>query len=286
MISFDTILREARVSSQRMLVLRNSTADLGAAVFTVADERPDLFRAYQHTQGDRVKAAMTRASIVASFIGHSPKVAVFVQMYEVAGYRPMTQAEYQSLPEHLELFEYGYGRMEDRDATLAFDLRPLPHFAEWKGRLVIGWPGREVGWHRWADQNTFPVVAIHEDSLLRRHMPEWHDLVLTWQELKSIPAAWGSRLSQWRGIYFIFDVAQRQGYVGSASGADNLLGRWSNYASSGHGGNKRLRTCNPADLRFSILQRTSPDTPREEVEKLERAWKVRLHTREYGLNDN
>ena len=41
---------------------------------------------------------------------------------------------------------------------------------------------------------------------------------------------WKSALSQWRGVYFIFDATDGKGYVGSAYGSGNLLGRWLNYA--------------------------------------------------------
>jgi hypothetical protein len=47
---------------------------------------------------------------------------------------------------------------------------------------------------------------------------------------------------EWRGIYYIFDVSDGKGYVGSAYGNDDLLGRWMNYTSVGHGGN-RLISC-------------------------------------------
>jgi hypothetical protein len=57
-------------------------------------------------------------------------------------------------------------------------------------------------------------------------------------------------MAQWRGIYLIWDTSRR---VGSACGADNILGRWRDYARTGHGGNRELRSSDPADLRFSIL---------------------------------
>jgi hypothetical protein len=84
----------------------------------------------------------------------------------------------------------------------------------------------------------------------------------------------------------VFDVKKNMGYVGSAYGAENLFGRWLNYAATGHGGNKQLRKSHPEDLRFSILQLTAPEMPADEVIQLEGTWKRRLHTREYGLNDN
>ena len=79
---------------------------------------------------------------------------------------------------------------------------------------------------------------------------------------------------------------RRAGYVGSAYGAENILGRWRSYAKTGHGGNRSLRASAPADLRFSILQRTSPDLEASDVIALEASWKDRLHTRQFGLNLN
>ena len=74
--------------------------------------------------------------------------------------------------------------------------------------------------------------------------------------------------------------------MGAAYGKDNILGRWLGYAKTGHGGNKLLRPRQPDGFRFSILQRVSPDMEPNEVMRLESSWKTRLHTREFGLNDN
>lgn len=112
-------------------------------------------------------------------------------------------------------------------------------------------------------------------------------LALGWQELQTLPISWRNALSHWRGIYYIHDSASGKGYVGSAYGADNLLGRWMGYAASGHGGNRLLRGLDPAGFAFSILQRTSPDMEADAVVALESSWKERLHTRQpFGLNDN
>jgi hypothetical protein len=94
-------------------------------------------------------------------------------------------------------------------------------------------------------------------------------------------------MSQWRGIYYIFDVSDHKGYVGSAYGKDNIVGRWENYATSGHGGNKLLRGRDPANFRFSVLQRVAPDLSPDDVIKIETSWKARLKTKKpYGLNEN
>jgi hypothetical protein len=72
-------------------------------------------------------------------------------------------------------------------------------------------------------------------------MPDWKDCTLTWAELSTLPRKWRDTLRHWRGVYYIFDKSDGKGYVGSAYGEDNILGRWENYAVTGHGGNVLLR---------------------------------------------
>jgi hypothetical protein len=174
----------------------------------------------------------------------------------------------------------------DRPSILWFDLKKMDFYADWSGRLVISWPGGERSWWRWADRNEFAVDAILPAKALEQSMPLWTQLTLSWAELKTLPAAWRAKLSEWRGIYFILDQSDGRGYVGSAYGSENILGRWLRYADTGHGGNKQLRRRNPTNFRFSILQRVSPDMEAEEVIQIESAWKDRLSTRNHGLNEN
>lgn len=154
------------------------------------------------------------------------------------------------------------------------------------GRLTINWPGKELSWFRLAEKNTFSITAISEENRFVKAMPAWPELNLTWAQLQVMPQSWKARLAEWRGVYLVFDTERKAGYVGSAAGSDNILGRWLTYARSGHGGNVQLKASNPASLRFSILQRTSPDLPVAEVVALETNWKARLHTQEFGLNSN
>ena len=117
-------------------------------------------------------------------------------------------------------------------------------------------------------------------------MPDWDELVFGWDELKVLPEKWRITLSQWRRVYFIFDPSDGQGYVGSAYGDENIMGRWLNYAASGHGGNRELRQRDPSSFEFSILQRVSPDMEPSDVIRIETKWKDRLHTRDFGMNRN
>lgn len=138
-------------------------------------------------------------------------------------------------------------------------------------------------------RNLFSMIdAVLEDSGLDAAMKKWDQIDSTWEELSVLPTRLKSKLSEWRGIYYIFDTSDRKGYVGSAYGESNLLGRWLNYAARGDGGNKLLRSPrDPRKFRFTILQRVSPDMNATEVTQLEKSWKIRLHTHAPdGLNDN
>jgi hypothetical protein len=132
-----------------------------------------------------------------------------------------------------------------------------------------------------------PILTISEESVLDAAMPKWDEINFAWNELGLLPSPWKQALSQWRGIYYIFDTSDGQGYVGSAYGSDNILGRWLTYSATGHGGNRLLRQRKPLGFRFSILERVSPDMDAADVIRLESSWKERLHTRApHGLNDN
>jgi hypothetical protein len=132
------------------------------------------------------------------------------------------------------------------------------------------------------------VKAILEESVLEEPFPSFDKLIVTWNELSNLPSSWAVELKRVRGIYLIYDSKDGRSYVGSAYGAENLYGRWSNYAASGDGGNKKLKERDPTTFHFSILQVVSPMTEEDEVIQLESRWKDRLHTRhpKFGLNVN
>lgn len=293
-MEFNDILHKQKINPARVLVLRHRPPEprLNKRLPSLAAEKPDVFNAYQQTQGPRVETAMQGLigrGYVASFIAHGPERALFVGLYRIASSRPMTYPEFWAHPAHIEMRELGFiGYSDERIPSVTwFDLQPLEALKDWKGKLIIKWTPPEISWMRRAHRNSFAVRAILEDSALVPPMPHWSEITLSWDELSPLPERWRSALSQWRGIYFIHDRSDRRGYVGSAYGADNLLGRWQNYAANGHGDNKLLKACDPANFVFSILQRVSPDMPQNEIVPLEQTWKKRLHTRApSGLNSN
>jgi hypothetical protein len=235
-------------------------------------------------------AAMTGVGYIASFIGQEAGKATFIGLYSIGESKPLYYDKYWKVPANVELKSFGMKGFtgEKRSSVLWFDLElMLDFYASWKGKLIISWPPPELSWWRRADRNEFPIHAILEDNVLDAAMPRWDEIKLTWDDLRILPKNLESALSHWRGIYDIFDTSDGKGYIGSAYGKDNILGRWQNYATRGHGGNRLLRKRDPRNFQFTILERVSPDMKDSDMIRLESSWKERLHTRKpYGLNDN
>ncbi len=291
-MDFNDLLNKKGIDPRDVLVLRHrpNEPELRKVLPWLAAERPDTFNAYQQTQSRRVEHAMMSARYVASFIGLEPGEAVFIGLYAIGAHKPITRDEFWKIPAYAELKPLGmrgFAEEEDRTSILWFDLAVTDFYAAWKGKLIVDWPPPERAWMRRAHRNVIPVHAVLEESILDTAMPKWDEINFGWDELGMLPSRWKAALSQWRGIYYIFDGTDGKGYVGSAYGADNLLGRWRNYVATGHGGNRLLRQRDPHRFRFSILQRVSPDMDADDVIRLEGNWKERLHTRApQGLNDN
>ena len=295
-MQLNDLLTAEGIDPKTVLVMRHVPAEkeLRKVLPWLAAERPDTYNEYQRMQLPRAEKATMKASYVASFIGHHPGRALFVGLYMVGDWKPvMAEKEYLNRPLTRELLSLGMQYRESEGfagkgwvPVLLFDFTPTDFYAHWKGKLIVSWPGLERAWYRWATRNEFPIHAILEESALDAEMPAWDELILTWDELRVLPNRWKAALRQWRGVYLIFDESDQKAYVGAAYGKENILGRWLNYAKAGHGGNKKLRHRDPSSFRFSILQRVSPDMDADDVIRFEGTWKDRLHTREFGLNEN
>lgn len=290
-MELNDLLSKSGIEPSQVLVVRHAPpeAKLRKALPHLAQEQPDIFNAYQQVQNKRMAGALRACRYLASFIARPTSRAILVGVFEIGECKDLPREEFWGLPGYDRLGELGLvGLPEDGSAQMiTVDLTNTSLLANYKGRLIIDWPPPGLSWYRWAHRGKFEVKALLEDSALVPPMPPWDEIVLTWEELQVLASDWRNSLAHWRGIYYIFDVSDGFGYVGSAYGGSNLLGRWLAYSSTGHGGNVRLRGRDPKNFRFSILQRVSPDLEADEVIQLESTWKARLHTRsEFGLNDN
>jgi len=292
-MTFNEMLKEKNIDPAEVLVLRHRPQErvLNKALPLLAESRPDLFNAYQQTQTPRVEKAMSKAKYVASFIARKSNRAMFIGLYRMNGGTSITRQDCMLKPESKALLSYGMKDHTDnpkhKQSYTWFDLSlEDTFFPHWKGKLIVDWPAPSIVWARWAKNARLPFRAILNESALLPPMPTWNNFILTHAGLKDLPLRWQVALSAWKGIYYIHDTFDGRGYVGSAKGEENILGRWRAYAASGHGGNKLLKACNPENFEYSILQ-VMHDADEGTIEKLETTWKKRLHTRgPHGLNAN
>lgn len=291
------LLSKIGINPEAVILLRHKPweTQLAKVLPWLASEKPHLFNTFQSSHGIPLERAMQKLEnrgYIASFIGHEAKKALFIGLYTIGSSRPLTIDQFWKIKANQELRDtfgmHGFTDLGNRKIIQWFNLELMPSFySDWKGKMVVGWPPPERSWWRRAHNNKMPILSLHEESLLDPPMPKWNEIELTWEQLKYLPTRLKSALAHWCGIYYIFDTSDRKGYVGSAYGEYNLLGRWLNYVQSGHGGNHLLKGRDPANFHFSILELVTPTMEADQIIQLENSWKNRLHTRNpHGLNDN
>lgn len=127
--------------------------------------------------------------------------------------------------------------------------------------------------------------------------PGFNSVRLSFAMLKSIirqnNPSWRAVLANVAGIYVITDISTGKQYVGSAYGGIGLWQRWSEYANSGHGGNRELRELLRAEgndyadnFQFSLVEVCDINANPDFIISRESHWKDVLMTRKFGLNSN
>ena len=187
---------------------------------------------------------------------------------------------------------------------------PKPHFyytlervsscEEWVGRLFLE--------SRYTERHSYPlgetlaedltVTELLAERLSISDFPGFKAVNLTKAQLDTVvrqqTAAWHAALSSVKGIYVITDTTTGRLYVGKASGADGIWGRWCAYAANGHGGNVALRKEfgieSPQErrhaLRFAVLEIADLSATEDDLCERESHWKSVLLSREHGYNRN
>ena len=223
---------------------------------------------------------------VASFIGMPRGRARFLGLYEVMGRKKVSEAKPPK----------DYFLEEDPDSHF-YLLRKVPGYDDLEERVGIDWERGHINWHQWLRPKSKEVVEILPHGYARP-FPGYLDFILSYYELRRIIAhpesnrEWHEALSGVGGIYLIQNLKDGAQYVGSAYGAQGILGRWKDYAGDGHGGNALLgEICSKHKeahhaFSYSILQTLSKSLTSKEAIEQENLWKKKLGTRAFGLNAN
>ncbi len=294
-MKFNLLLAESDLDPAQVSVILHTTnlqPFRGLLPLLVA-EHPDLFDAYQSVHSPQATRILSARPFAASFVPLAGRRMVFAGLFlvESTGAHPVediyADQRYARLEKDFGATDTGpAANLARGGAQERFAFTALDALSDMVGRLTIASPGGRT-YVRIATNLDADVAGIAEESLLRRVPPEWREMIVSATEVRSLPEDWAIRLGQWRGVYLIVDQSDGARYVGSAYGVDNILSRWRTHVAGAKGVTKHLAARDPVHFRFSILERTSPDLPAEEVIAIEQNWKRRLDTLyPHGLNSN
>ncbi len=166
-----------------------------------------------------------------------------------------------------------------------YSMQKVEALAPYEGRVIIDWGPGFRNWVHLAANQAKPIREMRD----RRHELPWPGFRhFHWsvQALGDLPNPWIPHLTHAFGVYLL--VSRREGklYVGSALGDEGFLQRWRSYQATGHGGNRDLKSVAGHDYEVSVLEVAASSAMEKEVRALETLWKVKLLSREFGLNGN
>lgn len=277
-LNFSDVLKNVGINPERVKLLRHSLAD---KEFKECYDR-GMVQEYTRVQAENFSNGYDYWCV---FISGKSTTARFFACYKVNGCIPDTQ---DVKPDGFPLENWFQGH------RMFYELVLVDLLKEYEGRLLIEWGKGALAWAQ-KGTNEKPIVAIQD----KRVFSGYENFILTYEELKEIvkdPTAyesWHTALSSVNAIYLIVDRENGRQYVGSAYGKGGLLGRWTHYVDSLHGGNKLMKEllCNYPDryvhFQFSVLQLLPKTATPEDVIHAETLLKKKLLTYEpFGMNAN
>ncbi|MCA1286516.1 GIY-YIG nuclease family protein [Salipiger bermudensis] len=291
---FQDILRLNEISEREVALCLHKPSDpvIRRTLAVLAEERADLFDAYQATHGELAEATVRSRRYFASFLSLIPGEATFLGLFEREIGPVLTEQDWlrdERLRDMNQRVDGHRATVEEKARQLAgrtfFNLHRLPVTSAFEKRLTCRDPGGR-NYLRRADTTPLEVLEYAREGRVAPPMPQWRELALTRAELSTLPRDWEITLRAWRGVYLIVDEEDGARYVGSAYGLDNLLGRWRQHIAGDRGITVELSKRSPARFRFSILELVSPTAPDQDVIAAETTWKLRLDTLRFGLNEN
>ncbi len=275
-LSLPTLLSHPSIPdlSQSQLV-RHTSAEFNLP--ELADSgRLEVYQSYQ-------SKPVFKAPFLFAFLGVEGTKALFYGAFKVVGFVPLEQ---HSVPAEEHVFAEG--------SHFYCTLEKMPEYTDLEKRLVIDWGKGALAWVQAFTEK--PVVEIKPAGAIHA-FPGYLNFTLNHSQLKELiqnPGAnpsWFQSLSRVGGVYLITNTLNGELYVGSATGAQGIWGRWSDYAASGHGGNKYLKEAMetepvqlPQAFQYTILTTFPAALDKHEQIAHEHHWMKKLGTKAHGLN--
>jgi len=275
-IMFNTILQAAgfNLGDIRLLRHKDNRADKGRTPYELWRDNRDQFNLYQATQSIK-NASKLGASFWASFVGTPSDETLFVGIYNVKNRRLLEQDT--PMPHRDDIDKAG--------SCYIYDISLESRLSDLIGKLLIDWGPGERAWIQRADKQDKQIVELRA-AFKEPEFPGFLNFVAPLSELNQLPKSWITALRASKGVYLLTCPRTKEQYVGSASGEGGFWHRWQNYVQTGHGGDVALKSRDPSDYQVSILEVAGTASTESDILAMEGIWKVKLQSREMGLNRN
>jgi hypothetical protein len=273
-LTFQKLLETENIDARQVKLLRHSykKADGCSTPYDLWRTDSQAYLLYNKIQRLR---NFRKTKYFASFVVDPKDDLIFTGIFEVEGI--------SNIPEGI--IDPVSGITEFPDDAKFFDLQLIDPLNDLIGKLVIDWGGGTRSFAQKAENQPKPVLEIRK-RFEEPKFPGFGRICNELDELPSLPETWKEVLRSVQGVYLLRDVESSQLYVGSAYGKDGIWGRWEDYISTGHGGNKELKKLKSRNFVFSILYVAASDATLKELIEVENLWKERLGSRQVGLNAN
>ena len=275
-IMLNTILQAANfnVEDVRLLRHQDNRAEKGRTPYELWRDNRQQFDVYQATQAIENDIKL-RASYWVSFVGTPYDETMFVGIYRV---RNRTLLDQDTPKPHM-------AGMDKAGSCYIYDLVLESRFDDLIGRMLINWGLGARAWIQRADKQNKQIVELRRE-FKEPDFPGFLNLIETLSTLNKLPQSWITALRSSKGIYLLTCPKTKEQYVGSATGEGGFWKRFQDYAQTGHGGDVALKSRDSSDYQVSILEVAGTASTTDDILKMEGLWKVKLKSREMGLNRN
>jgi len=281
MITFFQLLQTIGIPHSKIRMIRHGDGEIPILeTFQNDRSRFDIYQGFQRS------GAFSGSERIASFAPLPKNEALFLGIWKINNCRNFSELK----PEHKKSFDtFKFISPVSISNLVFYELEFESVSEEFSERVVIDWGKSAIIWNQLKDKKILEIKrpkAINDFYSYSNVELDFHQL----QKIINNPnsnATWIKALSAVNAVYLIRDKSTGLLYIGSAYGKYGLLQRWQDYSLNGNAGNQALKSLNPDNFVFSILEIAHPALSANEVINLENKWKNRLGTRQNGhLNLN
>lgn len=189
-----------------------------------------------------------------------------------------------------------------KNGNSVYDIREVKGFEVLKDLVVIDWGKSRTWMQNWTTNKEVKRIEQAKDSDGLPLFFRYEDVMLSFSQLRKVveDKDWRAKLESVNCVYLILDKANGKQYVGVTykdvkPGIKNgILGRWSEYAQTGHGGNKLLEQLLAKEgiqyaeknFQWTILETLPLNVISKVAIDREKMYKEKFGTRKFGYNEN